>query len=335
MADSRVKGLDGLRALCALFLLWGHTGQPAFSNWSILSIPLPQCCAYVFFVISGFLAGYKSDSISLSKTYFKKKAIRLLPLYYLYLSLSIIVYIIIGRSNEVLDSRLWYYILLVPQIPFCKNDGILPLVHLWFIGSIALFYIVCPFFTRIKKEKRPSSAAIIAIGCFLLKMLVRIFVGKDIILYRIIGVTSFDTLFLGVWGGLLFRENHRLIDSIKNSRFLGFISWGLFLLSGLYLESFPAPIRPEFICFLALLVIITLQRSRRNSVLELCIFKFVGSISYEVYVIQILIIILLSYLYQIIEISLPGIVIYVICTFVVILCSWLYNRAIRLIGSPK
>ena len=148
MNGDRIKGLNGIRALCALFILWGHISQRDFSLWGIRSLPLPECCAYVFFLISGFLAGYRIDNIEGVVPYFKKKARRILPLYYSYLVVSILAYWAIGRSNQILDSRLFYYVFLVPQIPFCYQTGILPLVHLWFIGTIVLFYFIFPFFCK-------------------------------------------------------------------------------------------------------------------------------------------------------------------------------------------
>ena len=139
MSNSRVKGLNGIRALCALFILLGHISQRDFCQWEITSLPLPECCAYVFFLISGILAGYRIDQTGDVLSYYRKKARRILPLYYFYVIISVLLFVVMGRLDEVLDSRLWYYLFLVPQIPFCSHTGILPLVHLWFIGTIVLF----------------------------------------------------------------------------------------------------------------------------------------------------------------------------------------------------
>ena len=93
MTNGRVKGLDGLRALCALFILLGHVSQSDFCQWEIRSIPIPECSAYVFFAISGLLAGYRVDKTGDVLSYYKKKAYRLLPLYYSYLALSFLVFL--------------------------------------------------------------------------------------------------------------------------------------------------------------------------------------------------------------------------------------------------
>lgn len=331
MGISRLKGIDGLRVLCALLILWGHLGQNDFCQWDLQSIPLPDCCAYVFFIISGFLAGYRSDTLTSHLAFYKKKANRVLPLYYLYLFITLLVFFILGRSKDVIDYRLYYYLCLLPQVPFCSSSGIIPLVHLWFIGTIVLFYFLFPFFLRINEKRRIRCAAIISIVYFFIKLLVRLILGKDVFLYRLIGVSSFDILFLGVWAGLLYNKKPTLLSIVQNSKVILFISWGLFLTSGLFSKHIPAPIRPELICCIALLIIITLQSTRKHFWTESRLLRFLGSISYEIYVIHILIIILLSDLYMYLNLDLPELMIYLFCTIVVIITAWLFNRLLSLI----
>ena len=112
MTNEYVKGLNGIRALCALFLLWGHISQHDFCQWEIRSLPLLECSAYVFFVISGFLAGYRIDKINGVLAFYKKKARRFLPLYYSYLVFSVLAFFAIGRAYEVFNIRLLYYLFL-------------------------------------------------------------------------------------------------------------------------------------------------------------------------------------------------------------------------------
>ena len=114
MTSGRVKGLDGLRALCALFILLGHVSQRDFCQWGIRTIPIPECSAYVFFAISGLLAGYRVDKTGGVLSYYKKKAHRLLPLYYSYLALSILVFSVMGRWNEFFNGSLLFYLFLIP-----------------------------------------------------------------------------------------------------------------------------------------------------------------------------------------------------------------------------
>lgn len=329
MRGERLKGLNAIRALCALFILWGHVAQPDFCRWEIASLPLPECCAYVFFVISGFLAGYRIDKAEGSLVYYDKKARRILPLYYSYLVISVLVFVAVGRSEEVLDSRLLYYLFLVPQIPFSKADGIIPLVHLWFIGTIVLFYVLFPLFAKLKADKRVTGAAVIAVLWLLLKLLLRYFAGQDSTLYRLVGVTSLDVLFVGVWAGLLLREGNPLLEKTKRMRWLGVAAWVLFLSSGFYGRLIPAPVRVEFIALLALAMIVTQQAESPFPNLEIKFLDGLGAISYEIYVTQILVIVLLSQACSKLGVEIPAVAVYLVCTAVVTGVAWCFHQVLK------
>ena len=333
MNGERLKGLNAIRAFCALFILWGHIAQRDFCQWEIVSLPLPECCAYVFFVISGFLAGFRIDKTGRAFSYYKKKACRILPLYYSYLIVSILVCIAIGRSDQVLDSRLWYYLFLLPQIPFCSTEGLLPLVHLWFIGTIVLFYVLFPFFAKLKEKSRVIGAAVIAVAWLLLKLALRAFVGTDSSLYHFVGVTALDVLFAGVWAGLLLKRGNTLMDKVKGMTWLSIAAWLLLLCSGLYAKFVPAPVRVEYIAMLALIMVITQQADSVFPNLENKFLDWLGAVSYEVYVTQIIVIILLSLGYSKLGIELPAAVIYLVCTAVVIGVAWCFHQVLGMCGA--
>lgn len=330
MNGERLKGLNAIRAMCALFILWGHVAQRDFCQWEIVTLPLPECCAYVFFVISGFLAGYRIDKTEGVLLYYKKKALRILPLYYSYLAVSVLACLAIGRQDYILDSHLWYYLLLLPQIPFCSTEGLLPLVHLWFIGTIVLFYALFPFFAKLKENRRVVGAAIISVAWLLLKLALRAFVGTDSAFYHFVGVTSLDILFAGVWVGLLLRQGNPLLAKVKEMTWLGIIAWLLFLCSGLYVKLIPAPVRVEYIALLALVMVITQQAVSAFPNLENRFLDWMGAISYEVYVTQIIVIVLLSLGYSKVGWELPSIAIYLICTAVVFGVAWCFHKALQL-----
>lgn len=321
----RLKGLDGIRALCALFILWGHMAQKDFADWGLGTFPLPECCAYVFFVISGFLAGFRIDTISSPISYYKKKAKRILPLYYSYMLVVVLVFLMLGRGSEVLNTNLLYYLFLVPSIPFARTNGVLPLVHLWFIGTLLLFYLVFPLFAKVKKEKRAIYAIVISFIWLVIKLLLKINGGGYY--YRLVSVTSLDILFLGVWGGLMMRNGSTLFG--RKIVLLGVVAWVLFLLSGVYGRYIPAPIRAEYVSFLALIMIVSSQNSASFSLLENKVTRFLGGISYEIYVCHILIVILLSNLYCQIEGEMGKWILFTVVTLVVILCAYAVKYLLR------
>lgn len=331
MSETHLKGLDALRAICASFLVLGHTAQTDFVTWSILPLPIPECCAYVFFVISGFLAGYKIESISSARSYFKKKAQRLLPPYFFYIALTIVVYLCLGRKAEVVNPSLWYYIALIPEIPFCLYNGILPLVHLWFIGSLILFHIVFYAFSQFRGN-RITGATVIIVFWFSLKLLLRFLLGNNSFFYHFVGVTCFDVLFLGVLGGIAFHKEQKRISELLKPRtalVANTTSWLLFLSSGLYGRFIPAPFRPEFISVLVLITIITQQALKPTILLENRLLTWLNSISYEIYVFHILLIIFLSIGYSSYwGKPLPGIIIYLLCLSTTVLFAWGFKKGI-------
>lgn len=330
-----MKGLDGLRALCALFILLGHISQTDFCDWGgreIFSIPVPVCSAYVFFVISGFLAGYRMETVTVMKSYYKKKAWRLFPLYYIYVLLTVIVYFVLGWGKVVVDGRLFYYLLLAPEIPFCTANGILPLVHLWFIGVLILFYALVPVLAKVERGKRKHASLVLAISWFLLKALSYFVFGKESFIYRFCGTACFDILFFSVFAGLFLREKdvNVLPDILLGESIikpLSILSCILFLGSGFYGNLIPAPVRTEYVSLLAVLMIVGQQSSHPIISLENKVFRWFGDISYEIYVVQILVIILLSRLYLVAGVELPDVIIYFVCVFVVIGFAWLMKKS--------
>lgn len=317
----RLKGLDGIRALCALFVLWGHMAQKDFVCWDITPLHLPECAAYVFFSISGVLAGFRIDTIQSPGVFYFKKARRILPLYYSYILITIVVFLSLGRASEVFNIRLLYYLFLVPSIPFILSQGILPLVHLWFIGTLLLFYLSVPLFARLNESKRRFYALTIATIWFAIKLLAKIFEGG--VAYRFIACTCFDVLYLGVWCGLLLKDG-KSIEGVKAIA-ISIITWCLFLSSGLYAHLIPAPIRIEYISALALIIIFTQQTKRSSYLLENRVSRFIGSISYEIYVGHILLIIVLSQFYRNLGTGAADWIIYLATTLCVVLFAYLLN----------
>ncbi len=332
--ENYLAGLDGLRAICALILLWGHIPQPDFCEWGgLLSIRWPECCAYIFFVLSGFLAGYKSDGVLKSpRAYYRKRARKILPLYYGYIAVSVLAFILLGRVSDVVNAGLWYYVLMIPQVPFAASgiDGVLPLVHLWFVGVIVLFYALFPLYGGKKRL-----AAGIAVSWALLKWGLYVVVGKDAFAYRFVSVTAFDCLFFGVWLGMLWRQGNGVLTRIAENRVLAVFAWGLFLLSGIYGKYIPAPMRIEFMAGVGAMLILN-QISRKPVLsLENRVCRWLGSISYEIYVVQILVIMLLSMLYTHAGWSWPGLVIYGVCTVVVVFVAYCCSPVSIITKYPK
>lgn len=331
--SSHIKGLNGLRAIAAIILLLGHTTQNEFAtwiSWGGVNNWLPVCCAYIFFVISGFLAGIKPSGDVALPVYYKKKAKRILPLYYLYVFVVIGVFVLIGRDSEVINSNLWLYIIPFPNIPFTWTAGIVPLVHLWFIGSLLFFYIIYPLIERWSGDNLLKVSVIITLVWALAKWAIYIFIGKGC-LYRFWGTLGIDCLFLGVVLGILVRDKNKWIEKVSTSNIVAVVAWILFLTSGLYGKYIPSACRVEYIAIITCLLILSQFPERPIVNLENKVCDWLGGISYEIYVFQIIVIILMFNLYTSFGLSLPAIIIYAAVTTVVILVAWGVNKLLRLV----
>ncbi len=322
-----LKGINGLRLLFAITLLLGHIPQPDFADWgkTLAQIPWPISCAYAFFALSGFLAGYHSKRNISALSYYKKKAKRLLPLYYLYILVVILVYYLFNWADTVWKPNLLLYLFLIPEIPFCSYSGIIPLVHLWFIGVLVFFFLIFPLFTRIEEKKQPRAAIIICISWFVIKICTYL-INKESFAYRFTGVMSLDCLFLGAFVGILSRDNNKLEKEIAENQPISISIWILFLTSGIYGKFIPSVIRNEFIAVITVLLILSVSSSRPIINLENRTLNKLGAISYEIYVVQILTIILTSYLYSRLNLDLSSFAIYAICIIATLLVSWVFNK---------
>lgn len=327
-----LSGLNGLRYIAALVLLLGHIGQSDFCDWGtqLSVLPLPDLCAYLFFVLSGVLAGFKAVDTNSVVSFYKKKAKRILPVYYLYLVIAVVAFVVMGRKSEVLNGTLWYYIIPAGNIPFCHHSGILPLVHLWYIGVLTQFYLVFPWLAKLEGKRLLKVSMTICVVWAFVKWLLYLCVGKGTPIYLFFSSSSFDSLFLGVVLGILLRKNDERVRQVANKRWIAILSWLLFLTFGFYCQWIPSPIRIECFAVLSAMLILGQQAEKPFVKLENEIWNWLGNISYEFYVFQILVIILMAKWLPSITYSLPAVLIYVICVAVVTVIAFFVNRLCKL-----
>ena len=176
---SRIRELDGWRAISALLVILVHVGTsqhprlfarlpgaiPALTYWGPLAVN-------IFFVISGFVIcrlliseERSSGSISL-KAFYYRRACRILPPLYLYLAALAIL------LNVSLIKDSWQAIVVAAL--FLADIRHISIPHSWFIAhtwSLAIeeqFYLVFPFlFVLTPKRWRQSTC----LGVFLLTIL--------------------------------------------------------------------------------------------------------------------------------------------------------------------
>lgn len=340
MKEDRIylSGLNGLRAIAALSVVIAHISQEGIADFGfprLFDLPMAGYGVTLFFVISGFLITYllineirKTDTVSVSKFYIRR-ILRIWPIYYLFVLISFFVFSILKQSDQILVPELWYYIFFAANFPFIAQNGILILVHYWSIGVEEQFYLFWPWVARFSKSKLLKVAVLILILLFAAKIISWFVWGSPSFVYRFFMVTRFHCMMIGAISAILFASQHQLFIRIFSHKLIQAMAWFLFFVMGFGLIRFPAVIGQEFIATVSVSMILgQVIIERRLFNLELPIFDFIGKISYGIYVIHPLIVMLLSRLFKPLEMNLflKYVLVYFAVIGLTILLSWLSYR---------
>jgi peptidoglycan/LPS O-acetylase OafA/YrhL len=181
--------LDGVRGVAVLLILLFHFGRMKDVT---LRLEIGWIGVQLFFVLSGFLItkillANKNQSLkSYLRHFFLRRSLRIFPLYYLYLSFLLLLFIAIDEPKDILHYG-------AHLLTYTYNFSILSAdwqlsrmyVHLWSLSVEEQFYIIWPFavfFLSTQSLKRLMLALILLIPIFrfLLKLyLATTFEGKD------------------------------------------------------------------------------------------------------------------------------------------------------------
>jgi peptidoglycan/LPS O-acetylase OafA/YrhL len=159
---TRLPGLDGLRAVAVIGVILFHAG--------VVGAELGWAGVELFFVISGFLITRILLDLRPNprylQTFYAHRALRILPVYYLMLLLSVLAATAAGRGLASLD--LPFYIVYVqnyfPQIPTAMDGGIPLTSHTWTLAVEEQFYWAWPLVVLIAGSR---ALRVIVIGCII------------------------------------------------------------------------------------------------------------------------------------------------------------------------
>ncbi|MBQ2539107.1 MAG: acyltransferase [Bacteroidales bacterium] len=342
-----LPGLNGLRALAALTVLWGHVFQKDFGDWGIEGMELPLMRfdgVTLFFVISGFLVTFlllnemeRSGTVSIPKFYMRR-VLRIWPLYYLFMVVTLCV------TQTWNNSSIWYYCFFGANIPFAFGLGIWSIVHYWSIGVEEQFYLFWPWVVKYanrREGKQVGESRMLEylrknyLLCVSVLICVTWIIAKIVILlvwghcgvYRFLAVTRFDCLMIGAIGAILYYQKRTWFMKVMQNKWLGALAILLLVFSS-WTGFVPAPIRHQVLAVVSLVAIVgQLVPCRPLLNLENRLFDSVGKISYGIYIIHPLLIFLLSSLWRKMEVPLGElpqvIIIYVGITVLTYVVAWL------------
>lgn len=284
-----LPGLNGIRAVAALTVLFGHMWSP-FGDWGIgeppFHIPWPDAPVTTFFVISGFLITYllmneigKTNDVSIGKFYMRR-ILRIWPLYYGYLVLALIA---VAAFKGEINNAAWFYGFFSGNISHALGIGIIPLYHFWSLGVEEQYYAWYPWMVKYNKKHILYAVCGLCVLWFGAKLGSYIFFGKGLA-YRIFGITQFDCMMLGAAGAIMYYRGTKWFKQLCGNKVVAICAWVLFFTSGLYANYIPSPVRNEFIAIVSLLVI--MAGLIRRPILENKVMNYLGKISYGIYVIH-------------------------------------------------
>ena len=256
----------------------------------------------IFFALSGFLITYllldekRRQEINI-KNFYIRRMLRIWPLYYIYLILSIVTIVIFDLPFE--SQSLFFYLFLLANVPFIFG-GILPFLgHYWSIGVEEQFYSFWPWVIK-KSESILTITVGVCISLFLLKCIFRLIdikvnQGEMNWPYLIIHVTRFHCLLIGAIGAILYFKNNALFLRLTNNFLAQSVSWLVILLVTLNKFHVASFLDNELISLVTVFIIIgQIHKTKRILNLDYPILDFVGKISYGIYVIHPLVIFYLT-----------------------------------------
>lgn len=156
----RDDALDGLRGVAIALVLWHHIAEPflpvgrdSWLGWLRAGTGLSWCGVDLFFVLSGYFIGGilidRRESPKLARVFYLRRAVRILPLYYLSL-LAAFAVIAAGTADAYHRFPGWIYATFLTNfaLAFALDWDWLPLSLLWSIAVEEQFYLIAPWVVR-------------------------------------------------------------------------------------------------------------------------------------------------------------------------------------------
>jgi len=318
MSKVYFQNLNSLRFIAAILVVIHHIEQfkkimhlPNYFDNLIIN-NLGKIGVNLFFVLSGFLITFlllteknNSDTISVSKFY-KRRILRIWPLYFLLIVLSFFVFPQINilqineLSNSIHDnfiSKLILFICFLPNLCLGIFPPVLFASQMWSIGYEEQFYLIWPWI--LKKTKPLKNLMIFLFSSYIILKTMLIFVFKNeliknnlydkIILF--FDFPSFDSLLVGGFFAYLVFINYRIVHYFYKPIIQVIIY--LLLLFFIVFNSYFSLYINQIYSILFGLIIINLSKNNKSIFkLENKIFNYLGQITYSMYMFHSVIIVL-------------------------------------------
>jgi peptidoglycan/LPS O-acetylase OafA/YrhL len=292
--NSHIKPLDGIRALAALSILWLHfwsgvTPSDKITELIVSTASIGQIGVPLFFVLSGFLitrilvASKKKENYFLS--FYFKRALRIFPLYYLFLVIVFYLYPLLSHQAVDNFSSTWPNWFYLQNIFITFNWKYTGPNHLWSLAVEEHFYLVWPlivYYTGLRQLK---------FTCFiiiLIEPIVRYLLLRNNIEVFYFSLSRIDELAMGALVAVYEIQNRKVSKKtaylILATAFAGLTGWIYFTgESSFWIQVFKYSFFA--LSFHVLIRLIALNRiGIIEQVLDNRLLSFTGKISYGIYI---------------------------------------------------
>ena len=194
MAEAPISGrhipaLDGVRGLAVLVVFLYHYGGGAHSSNPALRligvcVHAGWCGVTLFFLLSGFLISGilwdKKEQPHWWRDFYRRRVLRIFPLYYAALLLVLVSAIAVGNA-PIAFSRIWIFGLYLQNTPpfstgSADTGSPLMVYHLWSLAVEEQFYLLWPFL--IVRARSLAQARNLCLAVFLLSALFRLVIWR-------------------------------------------------------------------------------------------------------------------------------------------------------------
>jgi peptidoglycan/LPS O-acetylase OafA/YrhL len=352
--------IDGIRGIAVLLVFFYHSGLKFFEGGYI--------GVDIFFTISGFIITHtilrdkKSNSFSFIR-FFEKRFRRILPVLLIVILVSLFIGALVLDKDEaesLANSSLYNLIFLsnfyyheFKGAYFSTSSLFLPLIHTWSISIEMQFYFICFFIFYLIFSKKNQLLIIIILSLlsiFLSQLSGNLkfsypYIENELLLFNQTSLGSFFQPFGRFWefafGSILAILLFNKPIKIKNNIFLEFLGLLLILISFVlfkYINGIPNLSLLIPLIGSIFLIISSTQESKNFSLLNNFFLKFIGIISYSIFIIHQPIYVYLRYVLSI-EYNFLIIPITIILTIILSFISWNYLektfRNYTIISSKK
>lgn len=230
--NNYLKGLDTLRAMASLIVVWSHIVLMTGLQLNVIQVPNAHFSVTLFFVLSGFLITFllekekeKYGRISFKKFY-TRRILRIWPLYYLIILIS---YFFIS-SNVSLRTFLMS-IFIMPNVSLALKGYWEGSPQIWSIGVEEQFYLFWPLIIAFVPQKFKIKFFIIFIVLFTLFPFVVNFINIKTIehqnlhsfIEKLFYATKFNCMAIGGLFGFMLVKNQKWLSVFHKTKITSLI----------------------------------------------------------------------------------------------------------------